>query len=66
MAYGTPEAMDGVRPYLTHSRHGNEPSDEAEENLRHRYGLSGGPSPLDQTTVDQMKALEENKTTFDS
>ena len=59
MAYGTPEAMDGVRPYLTHIRHGHEPSDEAVENLKHRYGLIGGPSPLYQTTVDQMKSLEE-------
>ena len=59
MAYGTPEAVDGVRPYLTHIRHGHEPSDEAVEDLKHRYGLIGGPSPLYQTTVDQMKSLEE-------
>jgi len=59
MAYGTPESMDGVRPYLTHIRHGHEPSDEAVEDLKHRYGLIGGPSPLYQTTVDQMKALEK-------
>ncbi len=58
MAYGTPEAMDGVRPFLTHIRHGREPSDEAVEDLKHRYLLIGGPSPLYQTTVDQMKALE--------
>jgi ferrochelatase len=59
MAYGTPDTMDGVRPYLTHIRHGHEPSDEAVDDLKHRYGLIGGPSPLYQTTVDQMKALEE-------
>ncbi len=58
MAYGTPETMDDVRPYLTHIRHGHEPSDEAVEDLKERYGLIGGPSPLYQTTVDQMKALE--------
>ncbi len=58
MAYGTPEVMEDVRPYLTHIRHGHEPSDEAVEDLKHRYGLIGGPSPLYQTTVDQMKALE--------
>ncbi len=58
MAYGTPETMDGVRPYLTHIRRGNEPSDEAVENLKDRYEQIGGPSPLYQTTVDQMKALE--------
>ncbi len=59
MAYGTPESMDGVRAYLTHIRHGHEPSDAAVEDLKHRYGLIGGPSPLYQTTVDQMKALEK-------
>ncbi|NIN73104.1 MAG: ferrochelatase [Gemmatimonadetes bacterium] len=58
MAYGTPETMDDVRPYLTHIRRGHEPSDEAVEDLKERYGLIGGPSPLYQTTVDQMKALE--------
>ncbi len=59
MAYGTPETLDGVRPYLTHIRHGHAPSHEAVEDLKRRYGLIGGPSPLYQTTVDQMKALEE-------
>ncbi len=59
MAYGTPEEMGDVRPYLTHIRHGNEPSDEAVKDLQGRYGLIGGPSPLYQTTVDQMKALEK-------
>jgi len=59
MAYGTPEHMEDVRPYLTHIRHGHEPSDEAVEDLQHRYGLIGGPSPLYQTTVRQMEALVE-------
>lgn len=59
MAYGTPERLDDVRPYLTHIRHGHEPADEAVEDLKGRYGQIGGPSPLYQTTVDQMKALEQ-------
>lgn len=59
MAYGTPEHMDDVRPYLTHIRHGNEPSDEAVEDLQRRYGIIGGPSPLYQTTVAQAEALLE-------
>lgn len=58
MAYGTPESLEDVRPYLTHIRHGNEPSDEAVGDLVRRYELIGGPSPLYRTTVDQMKALE--------
>jgi ferrochelatase len=59
MAYGTPETMDDVRPYLTHIRHGHVPSDEVVEDLKGRYGQIGGPSPLYRTTVDQMKALEQ-------
>ncbi|MGD2152306.1 MAG: ferrochelatase [Gemmatimonadales bacterium] len=57
MAYGTPEMMDDVRPYLKHIRHGHEPSNEAVEDVRHRYRMIGGPSALYQATVDQMKAL---------
>jgi len=59
MAYGTPETLDDVRPYLTHIRHGHEPSAEAVEDLKERYRRIGGPSPLYRTTLDQMKALEE-------
>jgi ferrochelatase len=59
MAYGTPEEMGDVRSYLTHIRHGHPPSEEAVEALKYRYGLIGGPSPLYQTTVGQMRALEE-------
>lgn len=58
MAYGTPQRMEDVRPYLTHIRHGHEPSDEAVEDLKRRYELIGGPSPLYRITVDQMQALE--------
>lgn len=58
MAYGTPETMDDVQPYLTNIRHGNAPSDEAVEDLKGRYGLIGGPSPMYSTTLEQMKALE--------
>jgi ferrochelatase len=57
MAYGTPETLDDVRAYLTHIRHGHEPSDAAVKDLERRYRLIGGPSPLYRTTVDQMKAL---------
>lgn len=59
MAYGTPETLDDVRRYLTHIRHGHEPSAEAVEGLKERYRRIGGPSPLYRTTLDQMKALEE-------
>ncbi len=57
MAYGTPETLDDVRPYLQHIRHGHAPSDEAVADLRRRYERIGGPSPLYRTTVRQMEAL---------
>ncbi len=58
MAYGTPEHLDDVKPYLKHIRHGHEPSDEAVKELQNRYEQIGGPSPLHQTTVSQMRGLE--------
>jgi ferrochelatase len=46
MAYGTPETLDDVEPYYTHIRGGRPPSPEALENLRERYRLVGGRTPL--------------------
>src|SRR5918911_1186529 len=46
MAYGTPETLDDVEPYYTHIRGGRRPSPEALENLRERYRLVGGRTPL--------------------
>ena len=57
LAYGTPQSLDDMKAYLTHIRHGHEPSAEAVEDLKERYGQIGGPSPLYQITVDQMTAL---------
>ena len=58
LAYGTPETLDDVAPYLTHIRQGREPSAQAIEDLKDRYQQIGGPSPLHKITTDQMKALE--------
>lgn len=46
MAYGTPETLDDVEPYYTHIRGGRAPAPEALENLRERYRLVGGRTPL--------------------
>jgi protoporphyrin/coproporphyrin ferrochelatase len=46
MAYGTPETLDDVEPYYTHIRGGRAPSPEALANLRERYRLVGGRTPL--------------------
>ncbi|GAB4214437.1 MAG: ferrochelatase [Roseiflexaceae bacterium] len=50
LAYGTPETLDDVEPYYTHIRGGRKPSPEALENLRERYRLVGGRTPLKDLT----------------
>jgi ferrochelatase len=55
LAYGTPETLDDVEPYYTHIRGGRPPSPEALENLRERYRLIGGRTPL----LDLTKSVAE-------
>jgi protoporphyrin/coproporphyrin ferrochelatase len=50
LAYGTPETLDDVEPYYTHIRGGRKPAPEALENLRERYRLVGGRTPLKDLT----------------
>ena len=59
MAYGTPETPDQVEAYFTHIRGGRTPSPEAVANLRHRYELVGGRTPLLAITEATRAALEE-------
>jgi ferrochelatase len=58
MAYGTPNSMDEIEPYLTDVRRGRKPSSEAVEDLRNRYERIGGHSPLLEITKDQAAAVE--------
>ena len=46
MAYGSPDTPDDIEPYYTHIRHGRTPSAELVEELRERYRLVGGSTPL--------------------
>jgi protoporphyrin/coproporphyrin ferrochelatase len=55
LAYGTPESLDDVEPYYTHIRGGRAPAPEALENLRERYRLVGGRTPL----LDLSKGVAE-------
>jgi ferrochelatase len=58
MAYGTPETLDDVEPYYTHIRGGRPPSPESLENLRERYRLVGGRTPLldlSRSVADQLQ-----------
>ncbi len=59
MAYGTPETPDEVEPYFTHIRGGRTPSPEAVEELKKRYELVGGKTPLLQITNEVARLLEE-------
>jgi len=59
MAYGTPDSVDDIEPYLTDIRRGRKPSPEAVEELRNRYRKIGGRSPLLEITRAQSTALEK-------
>jgi protoporphyrin/coproporphyrin ferrochelatase len=58
MAYGSPEGIDGIRPYLEDIREGRPVSDRAVEELTERYRRIGGGSPLAEITERQRAALE--------
>jgi ferrochelatase len=58
MAYGSPEQVEDIRPYLEDVREGRQVSDEAVEELTERYRRIGGRSPLDEVTERQRAALE--------
>jgi protoporphyrin/coproporphyrin ferrochelatase len=58
MAYGSPERIEDIRPYLEDIREGRPVSDEAVEELSERYRRIGGRSPLDEITEREAEALE--------
>jgi ferrochelatase len=59
MAYGTPDSLDAVEPYYTHIRHGRKPSPELVEDLKERYRLVGGHTPLLEITETTRRELED-------
>ena len=59
MAYGTPGTLDDVEPYYTHIRGGRTPSPGLVENLRERYRLVGGSTPLYAISEATRAALED-------
>lgn len=58
MAYGGPESLDELEPYLLDVRAGRPLSPEFLADIRSRYVLIGGKSPLRERTFEQAKALE--------
>jgi ferrochelatase len=59
MAYGTPDTLEAVEPYYTHIRGGRTPSPELVEELKERYRLVGGQTPLLEITEDTRRGLED-------
>ncbi|MCI0526981.1 MAG: ferrochelatase, partial [Nitrospira sp.] len=63
MSYGSPESLDDFEAYFTDIRGGRKPSPELVEEIKNRYRLIGGTSPLVQITQAQAKALEKRLNT---
>lgn len=59
MAYGGPDSLDDVEPYLLDVRGGRETPQSLVEKVRERYALIGGQSPLLTITCAQAEALEK-------
>jgi ferrochelatase len=58
MAYGGPDSLDDVEPYLLDIRGGRPTPPELVEEIKERYALIGGRSPLLEITRRQAEALE--------
>ncbi len=59
MAYGGPDSLADVEPYLLDVRGGRPTAPELIEEIRARYASIGGRSPLLQITRAQAQALEQ-------
>lgn len=57
MAYGGPNSLDDIEPYLLDIRGGRATPPELVEEIRERYALIGGRSPLLDITRAQAEAL---------
>lgn len=58
MAYGTPDSLDDVEAYYTHIRGGRKPSAELIDELKQRYALVGGRTPLSEISEATRAGLE--------
>lgn len=58
MAYGSPEREENVEAYYTHIRGGKKPTPEELENLKARYRIIGGKSPLFRITDSTARKLQ--------
>lgn len=60
MAYGAPESMEEVRPFLDNVLRGMPVPKERYEAVVHHYELIGGKSPLNELTARQAQGLRES------
>ncbi len=60
MAYGGPDSLADIEPYLMDVRGGRPASPEFVDEVRQRYARIGGRSPLLEITRAQARALEES------
>lgn len=60
MAYGGPDTMEDVRPYLLDVRHQRPTSEEIFEEVEARYKLIGGRSPIKELTEAQAAGIEKH------
>ncbi len=58
IAFGGPEKMEDVRPFLANVLRGRLVPPQRLEEVVHHYELFGGRSPLNEITFRQAKALE--------
>lgn len=58
MAYGGPTSLDDIEGFLLDIRGGRQTPAELIEEIKERYALIGGKSPLLEITCDQAEALE--------
>jgi protoporphyrin/coproporphyrin ferrochelatase len=58
LAHGAPERLDDVEEYLRYVRSGRPVAPRVVEEVRHRYTLIGGSSPLTYWTRRQAEALQ--------
>jgi ferrochelatase len=59
MAYGSPDSLDQMEPYLIDVREGRPPTPELVAEIRRRYASIGGRSPLLDWTKAQANAVAE-------
>jgi ferrochelatase len=59
LAFGGPQSLEEVEPFLTRLFRGRRPSPEQLGRVKERYQLIGGSSPLPEITRGQARALEK-------